>query len=112
MIHHKKFDPFFVSVTRRRVMSVGLRAENFNVCNDLGRTKNCNFTVLDQKYHFLGKLDPTNQNCHFQLKFVTLTTSNMQNSMMVFTFPAFNWIQLEIPFLGKFGPKIKIVHLS
>ena len=27
------------------------------------------FSVLDQKYHFLGKFGPTNQNCHCKLKF-------------------------------------------
>ena len=43
--------------------------------------------VLDWKYiPFLGKLGPKNQNCQFKLKFGTYTNSNMQNSMVVFTF--------------------------
>ena len=36
---------------------------------------------------FLGKFGPKNQNCHFKLKFCTWTKSNMQNSIVVLTFP-------------------------
>ena len=39
---------------------------------------------------FLGKFCPENQNCQFKLKFGTKTNSNMQNSMMMFTFFVFN----------------------
>ena len=35
---------------------------------------------------FLGKFGPKNQTCQFKLKFDTLTISNMQNSMVLFTF--------------------------
>ena len=68
------------------------------------------------------------QNCQFELKFGTSTNSNMQNSIVVFTFSVFKIISLggiltnsnmhnlilmfiffcfgpDIPFLEKFGPK-------
>ena len=35
---------------------------------------------------FLGKFSPNNQNCKFKLKLGTYTNSNMQNSMVMFTF--------------------------
>ena len=34
----------------------------------------------------MGKLGPKNQNCQFKLKYGTETNSNMQNSMVIFTF--------------------------
>ena len=37
---------------------------------------------------FLSKFGPKNQNCQFKLKFGTQNNSNMQNSMVVFTFSA------------------------
>ena len=46
-------------------------------------------SVLDLEIPFLGKLDPKNQNFQFKLKFGTQTSSNIQNSMVVLTFPAF-----------------------
>ena len=105
---------------------------------------------------FLGKFGQLNQNCQFELKFGSKTNSNMQNSMMIFSFSAFShkysswanlfqkskincskWSLLQsligicgikwwcpfylfytrntlfgLPFLGKFGPNIKIVSLS
>ena len=82
------------------------------------------FSVLDLKNLFWANLVKKNQNCQFKLKFGTKTNLNMQNSMIMLTFPAFDhkypsranlvqkfkivqseidWIQL--PFLGKFGPK-------
>ena len=45
--------------------------------------------VFKPETPFLGKLDPINQNCQFKPKFGTKTNSNMQNSMVVFTFSAF-----------------------
>ena len=42
------------------------------------------------------------QNCLSNLKFGTQTNSNMQSSIVMFTFFCF---RLEIHFLGKFGPK-------
>ena len=39
------------------VVSVGQRAENFNiVSNDYGRTGKCNFSVLDWNYAFWANL--------------------------------------------------------
>ena len=35
---------------------------------------------------FLGRFGPKNQNYQFKLKFGTYTNSNMQNSMLMFTF--------------------------
>ena len=35
---------------------------------------------------FLGKFGPKNQNCHFKLKFGIQTNSNMQDSVVLFTF--------------------------
>ena len=71
-------------------MSVGPRSEKFNiVSNDHGRTRKCNFSVFDWKYHFLGKFDPKTQNCQFKLEFGSKTNSNMQNSTAIFTFSVF-----------------------
>ena len=56
------------------------------------------------KIPFLGKFGPKSQNYQSKLKFSTYNNSNMQNSMVIFTFFPF-W--LEIPYLGKFGPKNK-----
>ena len=58
----------------------------------------------------LDKFGPKNQNCHFKLKFCTKFYFNMQNSMAIFSF--FFCLRREIPFLGKFGPKTKIVSLG
>ena len=77
--------------------------QKFNiVSNDHGHTQKCDFSVLDWKYPFLGKFGPKIQNCLFKVKYGTLTNSNMQNQMVIFTF--FFWP--EISFMGKFGPKI------
>ena len=38
-----------------------------------------------------GKFVPENQNCQFKLKFGTKTNWNMQNSVVLFTFSAFDW---------------------
>ena len=40
---------------------------------------------------FLGKFGQKTQNCQFKLKFGTQTNSNMQNSMVMFTFSLFDW---------------------
>ena len=57
------------------------------------------FSVLDQKNLFSANLVKKNQNCQFQLKFGTKTNLIMQNSMMMFTFSAFehkylSWVNL------------------
>ena len=58
---------------------------------------------------FLGKFGPENQNCQFKLKFVTSTNSNMQNSVVMFTFSVLSW---KYPFWVNLVQKIKIVSLS
>ena len=47
------------------------------------------FSVLEQKN--VGRSGQKDQNCQFKLKFGTKTNLNMQNSMMMFTFPVFDW---------------------
>ena len=49
-----------------------------------------------------GKLGPKNKNFQFKVKLDTYTNSNIQNSMVMFTYFCF---RPEIPFLVKFGPK-------
>ena len=58
---------------------------------------------------FLGKFGPKNQNCHFKLKIGTYTNSNMQNSMILFTFFV---LERKYPFWANLFQKIKIVTLS
>ena len=58
---------------------------------------------------FFGKFGPKNQNCQFILKFGTWTNSNLQNSMAMFNFSAFNW---NYPFWANLVQIIKIVRLS
>ena len=69
------------------LVSVGPRAKKFNVVsNDHVRTPKYNFSVFDWKFRFWTNLFKKNQNFRFKLIFVTYTNSNMQNSMVVFTF--------------------------
>ena len=58
---------------------------------------------------FLGKFGPENQNCQLKLKFGTKTNSNMQNSMVMFAFSAFNH---NYPFWANLVQKSKIVCLK
>ena len=91
------------------VVPVAPRAEKFNiVSNDHGCTLKCNFSVFVRKYPFWANWSK-NQNCQIKLKFGTQTNSNMENSMVVFTFSGLNqkhffWVNLV--------QKIKIVSLS
>ena len=39
-----------------------------------------------------GKFSPKSENCQFKLKFGTKTNSNMQNSIVVFTFSMFPFL--------------------
>ena len=50
----------------------------------------------------MGKFGPKNQNYQLKLKFGTCTNSDIQNSMVIFTFSVFD---RESTFFGKFGPK-------
>ena len=43
------------------------------------------------KIPFLEKFCSKRQNCHFKLKFGTRTNSDMQNSLVMFTFSVFDW---------------------
>ena len=58
---------------------------------------------------FLGKFGPKIQNSQFKLKPSTETNSNMQNSMVVFTF--FD-LDRKYPFRANLIQKIKTVSLS
>ena len=58
---------------------------------------------------FLGKFCPKNQNCQSILKFGTWTNSNMQDSMAMFNFSAFDW---NYPIWANLVQIIKIVRLS
>ena len=58
---------------------------------------------------FLGKFGPKNKNCQFILKFGTWANSNLQNSMAMFNFFAFDW---NYPFWANLVQIIKIVRLS
>ena len=60
------------------------------------------FFRLLSEIPFLSKFGPKIQNFQFKAKLDTYTNSNMQNSMVMFTFFCF---RPEILFLGKFGPK-------
>ena len=57
---------------------------------------------------FFGQSWSKNEKCELKLKFGTYTNSNMQNSIVVFTFFCF---RLETRFLGKFGPKKLVSRL-
>ena len=75
------------------------------------------FCVLDCKYPFLGKFAPKSQNCLFKMKFGTRTNSDMQNSLVMFTFSVFDWKyflgqicskKLNCQFKLKFGTKTNL----
>ena len=68
------------------------------------------FSRVSLENTICGQICSTKQNCQLKVKFGTQTNSNMQNSMMVFTFFC---VRPEISYLGKFSQKkIKIVNLS
>ena len=58
---------------------------------------------------FLGKFGPKSQNSHFKLKFGTYTSSNIQNSMVMFTLFVFD---RKYPFWANSVQNIKILTLS
>ena len=53
--------------------------------------KKQSFLVTLVETPFLGKFDPKNQNFLFKLKFGTRTNSDIQNSLVMFTFSVFDW---------------------
>ena len=79
------------------------------VCNNHGRTHKWDFFRFQPKVPFWANLIKKNQNCQFKLKFGTYTNSNMQNSMLMFTFSVFDW---NYPLWAKLVLKIKIVNLN
>ena len=58
---------------------------------------------------FLGKFSPKSQNYQLKLKFGTYTNSNMQNSIMLFSFFVFEW---KYPFWANLVQKVKIISWS
>ena len=84
-------------------MSVGPRAEKFNIVRyDHGHTHKCDFPVFDRKYPLWVNSVKKNQNRQPNGYLDFQINSNMQNSMMMFTFSVLNW---RHPFLVKFNPK-------
>ena len=71
----------------------------------------CSFFLfyLGWKNPFLDKLGPQGQNCQFKMKFGTYINSNMQNSMVVFSFSVLDWKHI---FSADLIQKVKIVSLS
>ena len=65
--------------------------------------------LLRPEILFLGKFGPKNEDWRFKLKFGTQNNSNMQNSIMVFTFSVF---ERKHPFWLCLVQKIEIANLS
>ena len=61
------------------------------------------------KTYLLGKFSPKIQNCQFKLIFGTMTNSNLQNSILMFTFSVFD---RKYSFWANFIPKFKIISLA
>ena len=57
----------------------------------------------------LREFGAKNQNYQFRLEFSTRTNSNMQDSMVMFTFSIFHW---KCPFWDNLVEKLKIVSLK
>ena len=67
------------------------------------------FPISTANTLFWVNLVQKNQNCQFILKCGTWTNSNMQNSMAMFNFSAFDW---NYPFWANLVQIIKTVSLS
>ena len=95
--------PFFWVNLVQKIKIVGL---NWNLVRRLicicKNNRDVHFSCYWLKIPFLGKFSPKNQKCEFKIKIDTNTISNMQNSLILFTF-----FKLEILFLSKFSPKIQ-----
>ena len=63
------------------------------------------FFVLDRKYPSQANLVKKPQNSYFKLRFIILTSLNMQNSMVVF---AFSNLEGKFPFRADLLQKIKV----
>ena len=84
---------------------------NMHVFNYAASYGGVDFLCFRLEIPFLSKFVSKNQNCQFKLKFSTRTDSNMQDSLVMFTFSVFNWIY----FVGRkkiWSKKIKIVSLN
>ena len=68
------------------VLKFGTYANNLNTQNSMLVLI---LSVLDLEIPFMSIFGPKNQNCQFKLKFGTQTNSNMQNSVVRFTFSVF-----------------------
>ena len=60
------------------------------ICRIMLKICDVHFLCFRLEKPFLSKSGQKNQNCQFKLKFGTKTNLNMQNSMMIFTFSAFD----------------------
>ena len=67
------------------------------------------FLCFRAEVSFFGKFVPKDQNCQFKLRFGTMTSTNMQNSMVMFTFFI---LDQKYPFWAKLVQKFKTVSLS
>ena len=90
---------FWVNLVQK-IKIVGL---NWNLVRRLicicKNNRDVHFSCYWLKIPFLGKFSSKNQKCEFKIKIDTNTISNMQNSLILFTF-----FKLEILFLSKFSP--------
>ena len=87
------------------------RAEKFNIIsNNHGRTRKCNFSVSDCKYRFWANLvqniKKVSLSWNMVPRLIRIRRVHWLCSLFLF------WPKIsKIPFLGKFGPKFKIVSL-
>ena len=80
-------------------MSVGLRMEKSNILSsDRGRTQNCVFSVLNRKYSFWASLVQ---------KTKLSISAELCRICRICRIKCWCSLFPEIPFLGKFGPKIQ-----
>ena len=84
---------------RTQALSLNLVPRLIRVCRIQSRV---HFLSFRRETPFLRKFGPKNQNCQFKLEFGAQTSSNMQNSMALFTFPV---LDRKLFGGGKFGPK-------
>ena len=70
----------------KKIVELTFTTQKGNVCSPWTAC-----SVFNWKFFFLDKLDPKTQSYLFKLKFCTWTNSNMQNSMVMFTFSVSDW---------------------
>ena len=69
----------------------------------------CSLFLFSSGNTFLGKLGPKNQNYQLKLKFGTYANSNMQNSMVMFTFSVYDQ---KYPSWAILVQKVRIISWS